>query len=104
MLSRFTQCLLDMHKYWGPICADLIISSTFEFIIGNILETRADVVNMKLRGPSILWPNYFRDMTALSAPFSHFIYLEEEFPDISTFLQAIPEINNCVAFMNDILS
>ena len=104
MLCRLTQCLLDMHKYWTPICADHIISSTLEFIIGSILEARTDVVNMKLRGPSILWPNYFRVMTAVSAPFSHFIYLEEEFPDISSFIQAIPEINNCSAFINDILS
>jgi hypothetical protein len=104
MLDHFSQCLKDMRKFWDPLCADMMISSTFYFLYGNILENRADISQMKLRGPSILWPNWVRAMTGVATVISLFVFPKSACDDVSKFLQAVPEIDNWINYTNDILS
>jgi hypothetical protein len=98
-----------MRLYWHPIVADLIVSATFKFITGNVLESRKDVTEMQLpprRGNAPGWPEYLRMMTSLANPFSLFVFTKEEFGDgeLVKWVQGLPEIDNCVAYTNDILS
>jgi hypothetical protein len=98
-----------MRLYWHPIAADLIVSATFEFISGNVLEERKDVMEMELqprRGDGPGWPEYLRRMTSLATPFSVFVFTRKEFGDeeLARWVQGLPEIDNCVAYINDILS
>jgi hypothetical protein len=104
MLDRFSQCLKDMRKFWDPLCADMMVSSTFYFLYGNILENRANISQMKLHGPSILWPNWVREMTGVATVISLFIFPKSACDDVSKFLQAVPEIDKWINYSNDILS
>jgi hypothetical protein len=104
MLDRFVECLMDMRKFWDPLCADLIISGSFYFIHGCLFESRKDISTMKLHGPSILWPDWVRSMTGVSSAYALFIFPKSVCSDISKFLQTIPELDSWTRYVNDILS
>jgi hypothetical protein len=104
MLDRFAQCLKDMRNFWDPLCADMMATVTFSFLHGNILENRADISQIKLRGPSILWPNWIRAMAGVATPLSLFIFPKSVCDDASKFLQAVPEIDRFIDYSNDVLS
>jgi hypothetical protein len=104
MLDRFVECLMDMKKFWDPLCADMIVSATFYFMHGNLLESRQDISGMKLHGPSTLWPTWVRSMSGVASAYALFILPTSVCPDIAKFLQTIPELDSWTRSVNDILS
>jgi hypothetical protein len=95
---------MDMRKFWDPLCADMIISGSFYFVHGNLLESRKDISTMKLHGPSLLWPNWVHSMTGVSSAYALFIFSKSVCSDISKFFQTIPELDSWTRSVNDILS
>ncbi|KUI73059.1 Trichodiene synthase [Cytospora mali] len=50
------------------------------------------------------WPQYFRDREGVSEAYSYFTFPKAKYPDISMFLEAIPDISRVINLANDVLS
>jgi hypothetical protein len=104
MLDRFVECLMDMKKFWDPLCADMIVSATFYFMHGTLLESRQGNSGIKLHGHSSQWPTWVRSMSGAGSAYALFIFPTSICSDISKFLQTIPELDSWTRLVNDILS
>jgi len=50
------------------------------------------------------WPYYLRDKTGIADAYAWFIFPKAAIPDISLFMEGVPEMNKYIVFINDIYS
>lgn len=50
------------------------------------------------------WPWYLRNKDGIGDTYAYFTFCKSECPDISRFLEAVPDMSMYIALTNDILS
>jgi hypothetical protein len=103
MLDRMVELLMEIRQHWDPICADIITNGTFYFVDGTLLETHSDWPCIQLKGPSYLWPSWFRWTTAIGV-YACFLFPKSVCEDLTKFIHTIPELDRWNAYADDILS
>ncbi|KAF7368575.1 Longiborneol synthase [Mycena venus] len=103
-MARFQELLAKFYDIWDPVCANLMFSGALEFVNGNILERRENVCEMDVRALASPWPKYWRTKSGGAPGFSAGIFPKENHPDITKYIQALPDIDDYVGLVNDILS
>lgn len=104
LLESFSQTLRATYKFYDPIVANFIVLSALAFVNANTLETRQEIQDMASHQAAINWPYYFREKEGLPEVYAYFTFPKVSHPDISCFLQAIPDMGRCINLTNDILS
>jgi hypothetical protein len=104
ILIQFEKHLQQMYTYWDPLCANLIISSTLEFVSGCVLESRSDLAGMPVHRYARGWPYFLRAKTGVAPAYAYMIFPRQTHPDVSAFVQPIPDISKFIEFTNDVLS
>lgn len=102
--THFLRILGDLYTYWDPVCANAMICSAFEFVSGTILEGRKEIKEMKPSHEAVNWPRYLRVKTGMAPGFSCMTFPRSLHPDVSTYIQALPDIEDFLGYANDILS
>ncbi|KAJ7792473.1 isoprenoid synthase domain-containing protein [Mycena olivaceomarginata] len=95
-----TSALAHFHKF----CANAMVCAAFEFMSGTILETREEVSTMQISSTATSWPKYFRAKTGMAPGFSYAIFPKDTHPNIATYIQVLPDIDDYMCLVNDILS
>ncbi|KAJ7704383.1 isoprenoid synthase domain-containing protein [Mycena rosella] len=103
-LKHFQSVLGALYTYWDPICANIMVSAAMDFVTATALEGRQDVVCMDVRPAALGWPKYLRAKSGMAPGYSCAAFPRAAHPDITTYLQALPEIDECLSLLNDILS
>lgn len=103
-LAHFQSVLGGLYKHWDPICANFMASAAFDFISGTVLERRSDIIHMEIRPSAGSWPGYLRVKTGMAPGFSCAAFIQDSHPDITTYIQALPDIDEYLCLVNDILS
>ncbi|KAJ6616718.1 hypothetical protein B0H10DRAFT_1798904 [Mycena sp. CBHHK59/15] len=75
-----------------------------EFISGTLLEGRKEVVDMDVKPSAPNWPKYLRAKSGMAPGFSATAFPKSVHPNISTYVQALPDIDEYLCLVNDILS
>ncbi|KAI1778682.1 terpenoid synthase [Hypoxylon cercidicola] len=104
LLESFAQCLRSTFHHWNPIVASIIVSSSMNFVNACALEVRPEIEHMTpTRGGQNL-PWYLRERNGVGDAYAYFAFPKALYPDISCFIEAIPDLSMYVCFANDILS
>ncbi|KAJ7660446.1 isoprenoid synthase domain-containing protein [Mycena rosella] len=103
-LAHLQSVLGNLYTYWDPICANFMVSAAMEFISATALEVRPEIVCMDIHPSSIGWPRYLRTKSGMASGFSCAAFPHVAHPDITTYIQALPEIEEYLCLVNDILS
>ncbi|KAJ7480552.1 isoprenoid synthase domain-containing protein [Mycena latifolia] len=103
-LAHFQPALGALYKYWDPLCANIMVSAAMDFVTATALEGRQDVVCMDVRPTALGWPKYLRAKSGMAPGYSCAAFPLAAHPDITTYIQALPEIDECLSLLNDILS
>jgi hypothetical protein len=91
------------YKYYSPIVANFIVTSSLNFTNANALEgSELPLLSRTTGGKN--WPYYLRDKDGLSEAYVWMTFPKELYPDISSYMEAIPDMNKYISFTNDILS
>lgn len=102
MFAELSNLLSRMWEYFPRFAASAILSSTLAFLNMTLLQMEAkDVV---LRPDALPFVEYRRVQDGLPEVFAVFIWEKEKFPDVQTYIQAIPIIGDYLNHTNDILS
>ncbi|ROV87858.1 hypothetical protein VSDG_09545 [Cytospora chrysosperma] len=104
ILQGYADILRSTHESWDVVTANFIILSSLAFINCNVLEERAEFRNMMPTGGGRRWPHYFRDREGVPEAYSYFTFPKARYPEISMFLEAIPDMGRVLNLANDILS
>ncbi|KAJ7237090.1 hypothetical protein C8J57DRAFT_1087814, partial [Mycena rebaudengoi] len=83
----------DLYKYWDPINANSMVCAALEFVSATVLEGRKEVAEMTVRAQATNWPRYLRMKSGMAPGFSCTAFPISAHPDISTYIQALPDSN-----------
>lgn len=104
LLECFAEKLRGMFKYWDPVPASGIVSSSISFVNGCAMEIRFDMENMTPTKGGLKYSWYLRERSGIGEAFSFFVFPKAKYPDISCFIEAIPDLSVYTCLCNDILS
>lgn len=104
LLEHFARTMRNTYQYYDPIVANFIVLSALAFINANALETRNEFQELVPMKAGINWLYYFRDKEGLPEVYAYFVFPRMLYPDIGSFLQAIPDMGIFINLTNDILS
>ncbi|KAI3393121.1 hypothetical protein diail_4720 [Diaporthe ilicicola] len=104
LLDHFARTLRNTYQHYDPVIANTIVLSALAFVNSNALETRREFQELVPSTAAASWPYYFRDKEGLPDSYACFIFPKAMYPDIGSFLQAIPDMGRFINLTNDILS
>lgn len=80
----------EAWDHWDPILANLIVTSTLEFVTSNLLDTRPPEFQSLVTTPAgKLFPYFFRNMSGITVAYACFSYPKTKYTDIGMFLEAL---------------
>ncbi|KAJ7244059.1 isoprenoid synthase domain-containing protein [Mycena rebaudengoi] len=103
-LANFHKVLGTLYKYWDPINANSMVCAAMEFVSGTVLEERKEITEMMVQPSASQWARYLRTKSGMAPGFSSTAFPRSAHPDISVYIQALPDIEEYLCFVNDILS
>ncbi|KAI0090557.1 isoprenoid synthase domain-containing protein [Irpex rosettiformis] len=105
-LDPLLDCMVDslrhMPDFFLPYAAKCIVLSAIEFIDSCLHDK--DVEGMKLHTAALPYINFKRMRNGLAAVYAFFVWDKFSFPNVSTYIQVIPEAMIYICHCNDILS
>lgn len=104
LLKCFAKILRTTYKFWDPVVANFIILSALSFVNADVLETQQEFQTMSIVAAAANWPYHIRHMNGLSEVYTYFMFPKLDNPDISVYLQAVPDIGKFISLTNDVLS
>jgi hypothetical protein len=104
LLQRYAETLRIVYKYYDSVAANFIIQSSLAFITCCLLETRKEYKEMPQREPGGNWAYFFRNKGGIADAYCLFNFPKRDCPDISAFLQVVPDMTIYINLGNDILS
>lgn len=104
LLECFAQNLRETYQYWDPVTANFIVLSALAFVTANVLERRREYQDMEAAPAGANWAYHFRNIEGLPEVYTYFMFPRIEYPDVSVFLQAVPDMGRFINLTNDILS
>jgi len=104
VLKGWAKLLLDAYTHWSPIPANLIVSSTLNFITSTTIAKGQLIRRETQLGSGKSWASYSRQLDGLGDAYAAFTFPSALYPDVSQFLQAIPDMAMYIVHANDIIS
>ncbi|KAI0315087.1 isoprenoid synthase domain-containing protein [Amylostereum chailletii] len=102
VLERLATLLPGFSEYYDPFPASAMSMAALEFVSACCIENRVN--EMTVSSSATHWPWDIRKMTGVAPLFSYVVFPRENFPDVSAYVQAIPDIERFVNLVNDVLS
>ncbi|GJJ13593.1 hypothetical protein Clacol_007849 [Clathrus columnatus] len=91
-----------MWKYFHPLAANAIAVGFYEFIQGTAMESITKKMTHIPSAPE--FPEYVRLKSGAPAPYAYWLFYHPDCPDVSPYLQGIPDFLGVLNRINDILS
>jgi hypothetical protein len=103
----FLDCLVEhliprMWHYFDPVAANAITIGFYEFILGTAMESLTKKMIHHPSGSG--FPEYVRLKSGVPAPCAYWIFPRDKHPDVSAYIQAVPDLLAIINRINDILS
>jgi hypothetical protein len=96
------QLMPRMWDYYEPLVANAITVGFYEFIIGTAME---GLTKTMIHHPSApRFPEYVRFKSGAPAQYGYWMFPRDKYPDVSAYIQAVPDLLSVINRMNDILS
>ncbi|KAJ6557529.1 isoprenoid synthase domain-containing protein [Mycena capillaripes] len=103
-LEHYQEVLGNLYDYLDPVCANAMACAALEFISGTVLENKPQVSAMDVQPTAVGWPKYLRAKSGLGAAAACAIFPKKAYPDLTAYIQVLPDIDDFSCLANDILS
>ncbi|KAJ7110795.1 isoprenoid synthase domain-containing protein [Mycena crocata] len=104
LLDHLATLLKETYRYWDPVCASAIVSSFLDFVASTLMQDRDEVRQKRGVVESESWPSYLRAKDGEPDAYAYMIFPRDTCPDVSVYLQAIPDMCTFINYNNDVLS
>ncbi|KAK1529217.1 longiborneol synthase [Colletotrichum paranaense] len=105
MLEGLAGLLRQAPDIFDPVMASLLQISALKFMTCNLLERHDGFQNMKTtRGAGIKFPDFLRDLAGINVAYAVFCFPKAQYPDVSQYLEAIPDMARVIDISNDVFS
>ncbi|KAJ7618796.1 isoprenoid synthase domain-containing protein [Roridomyces roridus] len=101
-LGHLHTVLADLFTHWDPVLVNMMVTALMDLMSATVLEGRDNIIQMKLTART--WPSYLRVRSATSPGFSSALFPMTAHPDNTAFIQALPDMDEYMCLINDVLS
>ncbi|KAH6871498.1 isoprenoid synthase domain-containing protein [Thelonectria olida] len=104
LLQGWADLMKLAFKYWDPVVANFIVSASLNFLNANVLEARKDFGRIERTRGGHSWAWFLREKDGVGESYAWFAFPMATCPDISCFLEVIPDLSAWIGKTNDVLS
>ncbi|KAL0935074.1 uncharacterized protein CTRU02_209665 [Colletotrichum truncatum] len=104
LLEGIATLLREAHDLFDPVMANLLQLSVLKFLTSNLLERHNGFQSLEVTRSGEKFPDFYRDMSGMNVAYAVFCYPKEQYPDVSQFLEAVPDMARFIDISNDVLS
>ncbi|KAL0565469.1 hypothetical protein V5O48_016558 [Marasmius crinis-equi] len=104
VLDQLPRNLSNLYLHWDSVCANSMVCAALEFISGTVMEDKEEIETMPLHPSAENWPRFLRAKTGVAPGYSHAVFPRTAHPDMSAYVQVLPDMDNFLTHGNDILS
>ncbi|KAF5589869.1 longiborneol synthase [Fusarium pseudoanthophilum] len=104
LLQAWADLMKLTFKYWDPLVASFIVTASLNFLNSNALEARKEFHQIERTKAGRSWAWFLREKDGLGEAYAWFTFPKALCPDISLFLEVIPDISIWIGLTNDVLS
>lgn len=104
LLEGWAELMRWAFKLWDPVVANFIVSSSLNFVNANVLEARSEFKSLERTRGGESWPLFLRDKDGVGEAYAWFTFPKALYPDMSKYIEMIPDLSAFIAKTNDILS
>jgi len=94
----------EVFKFWDSTVANFIVSASLNFLTACALQARDGFTQMKRTKAGHNWAWFMRDKDGVGEAYAWFAFPKALCPDISQFLEMIPDLSAWIGLTNDVLS
>ncbi|KAF5653730.1 longiborneol synthase [Fusarium sp. NRRL 25303] len=104
LLQAWADLMKLTFKYWDPLIANFIVTASLNFLNSNALEARDEfhTIERTKAGRSLAW--FLREKDGVGEAYAWFTFPKALCPDISLFLEVVPDLSIWIGLTNDVLS
>ncbi|KAF7976775.1 hypothetical protein HWV62_5784 [Athelia sp. TMB] len=99
-LDLYATFLRKAWLHFHPTCANLIVTSMFDFLTGLLIDTQCS--HMAVDSRAVNYPRWFRTVNGGSRAYAFFIFAREV--PLDQYIQVVSDTHGIVDDINDILS
>ncbi|CAG2003665.1 unnamed protein product [Fusarium graminearum] len=104
LLQGWADLMKLSFNYWDPQVASFIISASLNFLNANALEARNKSATVKRTKAGRNWAWFIREKDGAGEAYAWFTFPKALCPDITLFMEVIPDLGSWIGLVNDILS
>ncbi|KAI1472128.1 terpenoid synthase [Daldinia caldariorum] len=104
LLECWAALIRSCYDYWDPLVVNFIVASSLDFHNACVLEASSEMRHLVRTEGGQSFPWYVRRKTGLSDAYAYFTFPKAMYPDVSCFLEAIPDLSAYFCLANDVLS
>ncbi|KAF4339908.1 longiborneol synthase [Fusarium beomiforme] len=104
LLQIWADLMKLTFKHWDPLVANFIVTASLNFLNSNALEARKEFHQIGRTKEGRSWAWFLRDKDGVGEAYGWFTFPKVLCPDISLFLEVVPDISMWVGLTNDVLS
>lgn len=104
LLEAWAELMRGAFKFWDPVVANFIVTSSLDFVTANVLETREEFQRLERTRGGKEWSWFVRNKDGVADAYAWFTFPKALYPDMSNFLEMVPDLSKYIAATNDILS
>ncbi|KAM6488375.1 longiborneol synthase [Trichoderma sp. SZMC 28011] len=104
LLEAIAILLREADDHFDTVMANMLQISVLKFLTSNLLERHDGFQHMAVTRAGNKFPDFYRDMSGMNVAYAVFCYPKAQYPDVSAFLEAIPDMARFIDISNDVLS
>ncbi|KAJ2988178.1 hypothetical protein NUW58_g4118 [Xylaria curta] len=101
--QEFDRWLRLSYQHYSPVVANFIITSSLNFVNACALEG-SEMPKMTRTAGGESWAYYIRDKNGVAEAYAWMTFPKAVCPDVSCYMEAVPDMAREICFTNDILS
>ena len=102
VLDALSDVFIQLYDIFQPYCANLILSSSLEFLTGTAFEPQIKALTLDSTAKQFPW--YLRELTGIAEGFSHLVFPMRLGINVLEYVKAIPDMCRWLNLTNDLLS
>ncbi|KAF4495658.1 hypothetical protein FAGAP_8212 [Fusarium agapanthi] len=104
LLQAWADLMKLTFKYWDPLVANFIVTASLNFLNINALEARKEFHQIERTKSGRSWAWFLREKDGVGEAYAWFTFPKALCPDISLFLEVVPDVSTWIGLTNDVLS
>ncbi|RYO81271.1 hypothetical protein DL766_007382 [Monosporascus sp. MC13-8B] len=104
LLHAMAELLREAYNYWHPILANILLTSSLNFLTSNLLETEEGFQKMPVTKAGSSFPYSFRKIAGIAEVYVIFGYPTAQYPKIEVVLEALLDMTLFINIFNDDIS